>query len=770
MKSRSIKAAKPLGTRTARNRINITPFAVLKYAAFFLSFVFFSRATLFEFSPFALGLFVGLVYSRQNILILTPLYVLASLTMSFNLYTLLYTTVPAIILIGCYYACYKLSKRVTLLVLALCTLVGQLPYLIISCVVKAAYFEAIFTIALGIMFSFVSEIACYALVLRGLNYHLSTDERICLSLLLSVLSLGIYKLPIGGFNLFYMFAAIVSMFFIMNFSKDVALIVGISMGAGAYLAGGELGIASLVALWTALALPFKDLSKFAAASAIMIVNTLIELYIDKTAFDYLEIISVMSGLIIYLAVPKKFVCKAAQKMGGLSHKIASRNIVNNSRKELGDKLGSVSNVFLGMKDILTKTSHCYNDLNPWSLADTVAKASCSKCSNLNACNAKIGSPSKEIIPLVQAGMSKGKITILDTPPHISKNCIKQKELTKNVMSVCECAKNKLSTMQAANESKMLLAEQFGAVGTMLGELCRDVKKRVSFDMERENRIISELARHNIIAEEAVVHGERQNVSVTLVVREEDYNKVILEKIVSKVLKAKMERQKTEMTHGEWRTLYLSSSPYYTMAIGSAQKAKAGNTSCGDTFSLVKLECGKIMVALSDGMGQGFSAHTASDDAITLVENFYKAGLKSDLILPLVNKLLTLKEADDYSTLDVGVVDLNSGYLDVIKLGSSPTFILSNGNLVKIDSNALPIGILDRINPTTQTVKLSPYDLVIMVTDGIIDALNEKSLSDILCDEKSFNPQALCDRLIEAAESHGLNDDATAIAFRIAKTA
>ncbi|MGN1096870.1 MAG: SpoIIE family protein phosphatase, partial [Christensenellales bacterium] len=186
--------------------------------------------------------------------------------------------------------------------------------------------------------------------------------------------------------------------------------------------------------------------------------------------------------------------------------------------------------------------------------------------------------------------------------------------------------------------------------------------------------------------------------------------------------------------------------------------------------LVKLDCGKIMVALSDGMGQGFSAHEASSDTITLVENFYKAGLKSELILPLVNRLLTLKDADDYSTLDIGVIDLNSGFLDVIKLGSSPTFIMSNGNLVKIDSNALPIGILDRINPTTQTVKLSPYELVVMITDGIADALGEEKLAEILCNEKSFNPQALCDRIMDAAQSQGLNDDATAIAFRIARTA
>lgn len=770
MKSRALSHKSPLGVKSNRRHLKFNPSEIIKYAAFFLAFVFFSRATLFEFSPFALGLFVGLVYSRQNVLILTPLYVLASLTMNLSLYTLLYSVTPALILIGCYYACYKLSKRVTLLILALCTLVGQIPYLVISCVLHSAYFEAVFTVVLGIMFSFVSEIACYALVLRGLNYHLAIDERICLALLLAALSLGIYKLPIYGFNLFYLFAAAVSMFFVMNFSKDVALIVGITMGAGAYLAGGELAIASLVALWTALALPFKDLSKFASASAIMIVNTLIELYIDKVNFDYLEVVAVLVGLVVYLAIPKKFISAFAAKMGGLSHKVASRNVVNNSRKELSDKLSSVSNVFLGMKDILTKTSNGYNNLNPWALADTVASVSCSKCPNLNACNAKVGAPSKEILPLIEAGMSKGKITILDVPNHISKNCIKQKELTKNAVSVCESAKTKLQNMGAVRESKMMLANQFGAVGAMLSELCRDVRRKVSFDTERENRIISELARHNVIAEEAVVYGENQNLSVTLVVREEDYNKVILEKIVSKVLKIKMERQQTEMTHGEWRTLNLCSSPYYTLAFGSKQSAKSAGEKNGDCLSCIKLSCGKIIVALSDGMGQGFAAHAASDDTITLVENFYKAGLKSDLILPLVNRLLSLKDTDDYSTLDIGVVDLTSGIFDVIKLGSCPTFIVSGDTVSKIDSAALPIGILDKINPTTKTLKLGPSDLVVMVTDGVLDAITEEKLVGALYSEKSFNPQSLCDKLVDWAKSQNANDDLTAIAFRLTKSA
>ena len=48
--------------------------------------------------------------------------------------------------------------------------------------------------------------------------------------------------------------------------------------------------------------------------------------------------------------------------------------------------------------------------------------------------------------------------------------------------------------------------------------------------------------------------------------------------------------------------------------------------------MVKINEGKILVALSDGMGSGISAENTSSAAISLIESFYKAGLKSELIL------------------------------------------------------------------------------------------------------------------------------------------
>ena len=58
----------------------------------------------------------------------------------------------------------------------------------------------------------------------------------------------------------------------------------------------------------------------------------------------------------------------------------------------------------------------------------------------------------------------------------------------------------------------------------------------------------------------------------------------------------------------------------------------------------------------------------------------------------------------------------------------------------------------------------------MVTDGVLDAITEEKLVGALYSEKSFNPQSLCDKLVDWAKSQNANDDLTAIAFRLTKSA
>ena len=59
-----------------------------------------------------------------------------------------------------------------------------------------------------------------------------------------------------------------------------------------------------------------------------------------------------------------------------------------------------------------------------------------------------------------------------------------------------------------------------------------------------------------------------------------------------------------------------------------------------------------LFAISDGMGSGDGAAEASAGAISMVENFYRAGFDNAVILSLVNKLLCLTSDDNFTSIDI----------------------------------------------------------------------------------------------------------------------
>ena len=64
----------------------------------------------------------------------------------------------------------------------------------------------------------------------------------------------------------------------------------------------------------------------------------------------------------------------------------------------------------------------------------------------------------------------------------------------------------------------------------------------------------------------------------------------------------------------------------------------------------------IYLPICDGMGSGDNAYNISKLSISLIENFYKAGFDNEIILSSVNKLLSLSEQENFSTIDLAVLD------------------------------------------------------------------------------------------------------------------
>ena len=197
----------------------------------------------------------------------------------------------------------------------------------------------------------------------------------------------------------------------------------------------------------------------------------------------------------------------------------------------------------------------------------------------------------------------------------------------------------------------------------------------------------------------------------------------------------------------------------------AQKTKTNKKKSGDTHSVTKISEGKFLIALNDGMGSGKKASETSATTISLIETFYKAELSSETVLSTVNKILSFNGEDNFTALDIGVIDLFSGSADFIKIGSPYSFVITKDAVKIVEGSSLPLGILDELHPTVCKTELHSGDVVVFVSDGIPDAFGSSSdFIDFLSAQRALNPKSLADNILEKAlllDGQVAKDDMTA---------
>ena len=192
---------------------------------------------------------------------------------------------------------------------------------------------------------------------------------------------------------------------------------------------------------------------------------------------------------------------------------------------------------------------------------------------------------------------------------------------------------------------------------------------------------------------------------------------------------------------------------------------------GDSQSLVKIDDGKYLVSICDGMGSGAKAKSISNLTMSLIENFYRAGFDNDIILSSVNKLLSLTEEENFSTIDLCIIDGKKNIYDFIKLGATTGYLKRHkGICEEIISSGLPVGMLEEISPHITKKLINPFDMLVFVSDGVSDRFENK------CDLRMFiesadiiNPQTLSDEILHKALSLNGNiakDDMTVICVRV----
>ena len=179
--------------------------------------------------------------------------------------------------------------------------------------------------------------------------------------------------------------------------------------------------------------------------------------------------------------------------------------------------------------------------------------------------------------------------------------------------------------------------------------------------------------------------------------------------------------------------------------GVARIGKDCSQISGDTFLMKDLPGGKKGVALSDGMGSGEEAFRDSTMVVEMLEELLEAGFPADTALQLMNTALVIgREEVKFCTMDVCLFDLYQGSCEFVKAGACTTFIKKGEEVGTVKSTTLPIGVIQNIEIDKERMDLESGDFVIMVTDGVIDALpvgdQEEKMIEFIRNEESVNPK------------------------------
>ena len=216
---------------------------------------------------------------------------------------------------------------------------------------------------------------------------------------------------------------------------------------------------------------------------------------------------------------------------------------------------------------------------------------------------------------------------------------------------------------------------------------------------------------------------------------------------------------------------------YILQTGIAKAKKDDSIVSGDNISQIRLADGKYLLAISDGMGSGAEARKNSKIAISMLERLLSSGFDKETSINLINSsIMNANKEEMYATLDIEVLDLYAGKIEILKSGACPTYIKRGRNVTLIKSESLPTGIMSEINIDTYDKDLEDGDIVVICSDGIIEANHEYANKELwvkyLLEEiQTDTPERIADIILHEAIDNDFGkakDDMSIIAFKVNK--
>lgn len=225
-------------------------------------------------------------------------------------------------------------------------------------------------------------------------------------------------------------------------------------------------------------------------------------------------------------------------------------------------------------------------------------------------------------------------------------------------------------------------------------------------------------------------------------------------------------------------LFFTTQERVQVLAGMAGFAAQEDTS-GDTYEMITISTGKVAILLSDGMGHGVKASADSQETIALLKELLIAGFAAETAVQTVNAFWGLyAEKERFSTVDVLVINKYTGEAEFIKIGAPPAFVKRQAEVLVVQNDSLPLGIVRELELKPISIMLEDGDFVVMMSDGVLDIPQQRLPSGhtqeswVRSQIRLFSgksPQSLAEHIAQMAirlSGRTIGDDMTVVVLKI----
>lgn len=182
---------------------------------------------------------------------------------------------------------------------------------------------------------------------------------------------------------------------------------------------------------------------------------------------------------------------------------------------------------------------------------------------------------------------------------------------------------------------------------------------------------------------------------------------------------------------------------------------------GDYYDFIQIDDSRLGIAIADVSGKGTPAALlmANLQASLRGQAFINPSVK-DTVTKVNLMISRFMEMGKFITLFYGILDHKNKTLTFTNAGHNFPFLLSReGNLSKLEKGGTILGMLNYLEYEEETVQLKPGDTLLLYTDGITEAMNEKEelfeeerLLEILQTNQNVSAQELSRKIVDKVNS------------------